>query len=59
MTIKEVYEKKKSTYLYFSELESLKAVQKNGYALQYVKIPTRKMTLLEIEEIIGCKIEIV
>jgi hypothetical protein len=49
MTIKEIYAKKKTTYLYFSELESLKAVENNGYALQFVANQTQEICLKAVE----------
>ena len=42
-----------------TEAVCLKAVEKDEYALQYIKIPKRKMTIQEIEELIGCEIEII
>ena len=49
MTIQEIYEKKKSTYLYFSELESLRAVENYGDALKYVAIQTPEICLRAVE----------
>jgi hypothetical protein len=40
LTLKDLIKNKQAYYKYFSEIDSLKAVEKNGYALQYVKDQT-------------------
>ena len=50
MTIQELIKQKESTYKYFTENESLKAVEKDGYALQYVKYQTEAICLKAVEQ---------
>lgn len=50
MTIQELIKQKESTYKYFTENESLKAVEQNGYALQYVKNQTEAICLKAVEQ---------
>jgi hypothetical protein len=64
MTIQELIKQKESTYKYFTENESLKAVEQNGYALQYVKETLfkkepKELTINDISELLGYEIKII
>lgn len=50
MTIQELIKQKESTYKYFTENESLKAVEKDAYALKYVQNQTEAICLKAVEK---------
>jgi hypothetical protein len=50
MTIQELIKQKESTYKYFTENESLKAVEQDGYALRYVQNQTEEICLKAVEQ---------
>jgi hypothetical protein len=50
MTIQGLIKLKESSYTYFTETESLKAVNRNGNALRYVKNQTDEICLEAVKQ---------
>ena len=50
MKFKEIIKLKIESYKYFDEKSALKAVEQNGYALQYVKEQTEAICLKAVEQ---------
>ena len=50
MDLKELFELKEKSFKYFTEEESLKAVRKNGFTVQYVKNQTDEICLEAVKK---------